>query len=60
MLEVGCGDGCNLLPYHLIGKKVVGCDYDYRFLVPGREKGMELIEGDLRNIPSDRKFDLIM
>ena len=60
VLEVGCGDGCNLLPYHLIGKNVIGCDFDPRFLAPGREKGMELIEGDLSNIPVDRKFDLIM
>jgi 2-polyprenyl-3-methyl-5-hydroxy-6-metoxy-1,4-benzoquinol methylase len=60
ILEVGCGDGCNLLPYHLIGKSVVGCDFNESFLKPGRKRGMELIEGDIQSIPESRKFDLIM
>jgi len=60
VLEIGCGDGCNLLPYHLTGKSVVGCDLDSRFLTPGKNHGMELIEGDLSSIPKNRKFDLIM
>jgi SAM-dependent methyltransferase len=60
ILEVGCGDGCNLLPYHLIGKSVVGCDFNDNFLSPGRKRGMELIEGDIHSISETRKFDLIM
>ena len=60
ILEVGCGDGCNLLPYYLIGKSVVGCDFNVNFLIPGRKRGMELIEGDIQSIPESRKFDLIM
>jgi len=60
VLEVGCGDGCNLLPYHLIGKRVIGCDFDTRFLAPGRDRGMELIEGDLNSVPIEYKFDLVM
>lgn len=60
ILEVGCGDGCNLLPYHLIGKTVVGCDFNENFLIPGRKEGMDLILGDIKSIPKNKKFDLIM
>ena len=60
LLEIGCGDGCNLLPYHLIGKSVVGCDFNDNFLEPGRKRGMDLIEGDVQCILETRKFDLIM
>jgi SAM-dependent methyltransferase len=60
VLEVGCGDGCNLFHYHLIGKEVMGCDFDRKFLKPGRTRGMNLIEGDLKCIPESLKFDLIM
>jgi len=60
ILEIGCGDGCNLLPYHLIGKSVVGLDFNDEFLAPGRSRGMELIVGDINSIPKDTKFDLIM
>ena len=60
VLEVGCGDGCNLFPYHLIGKEVMGCDFDSRYLSPGRQRGMNLIEGDLYGIPKENPFDLVM
>jgi SAM-dependent methyltransferase len=60
VLEVGCGDGCNLLPYHLMGKSVTGCDFDSRFLEPGRKQGLNLIQGDIKNIPEDNIFDLII
>jgi|SaaInlStandDraft_3_1057020.scaffolds.fasta_scaffold17706_2 2-polyprenyl-3-methyl-5-hydroxy-6-metoxy-1,4-benzoquinol methylase len=60
VLEVGCGDGCNLLPYHLIGKRVVGCDFDDRFLQSGRSLGMELLTGDVESIPALNSFDLVL
>ncbi len=60
VFEVGCGDGCNLLPYHLIGKKVVGCDFDANFLAVGRNRGMDLFEGGIENVPAGDKFDLVM
>lgn len=60
VLEVGCGDGCNLLPYHLTGKRVVGCDFDDRFLQPGRDFGMKLVAGDVENIPASNSFDLVL
>ena len=60
VLEVGCGDGCNLLPYHLMGKLVTGCDFDTRFLEPGRKRGLNLVQGDINNISDENGFDLIM
>lgn len=60
VLEVGCGDGCNLLPYHLIGKEVTGCDFDPRYLEPGRKRGMNLVEGDVFDLPAQQQFDLVM
>ena len=60
VLEIGCGDGCNLLPYHLIGKNVVGCDFNDKFLAVGRKRGMKLIKTDLADIQGSLKFDLIM
>lgn len=60
ILEIGCGDGCNLFPYHLIGKRVVGCDFDVNFLRPGRERGLELVVGGVESISKSNSFDLIM
>jgi cyclopropane fatty-acyl-phospholipid synthase-like methyltransferase len=60
ILEVGCGDGCNLLPYHLIGKNVVGCDFNDNFLKPGREHGLKLITGGIENISESSPYDLVM
>ena len=59
ILEIGCGDGCNLFPYHLFGKSVLGCDYDDKYLDMGRTQGMNLISGGIDSIPDDKKFDLI-
>ena len=39
-MEVGCGDGCNLYPYHLIGLDVKGFDYGNEFLEVGRKRGI--------------------
>ena len=60
ILEIGCGDGCNLLPYHLIGKEVMGCDFDNRYLEPGRSRGMNLVEGGGVNFTEGKPFDLVM
>lgn len=60
VLEVGCGDGCNLLPYHANGKKVLGIDYDESFLKAGRDRGMELRSGGVDSLLNEEKFDLVM
>jgi|TARA_Y100000294_G_scaffold103735_1_gene96285 SAM-dependent methyltransferase len=60
ILEIGCGDGCNLLPYHLLGKQVLGCDFDDKYLSIGRQHGMNLITGGVQSIPKNKQFDLIL
>jgi SAM-dependent methyltransferase len=60
ILEIGCGDGCNLMPYHLIGKSVSGCDFSLPFLEPGLKRGLNLIHGNIDSIKEDGDFDLIM
>ena len=60
ILEIGCGDGCNLLHFHLIGKQVTGCDLATPFLEPGRKRGLNLIQGDITSISKNIDFDLIM
>jgi|TARA_Y100000310_G_scaffold343684_1_gene452466 hypothetical protein len=59
VLEIGCGDGCNLYPYHLMGKEVIGLDYDERYLNTGRARGMNLLVGDIKTLPVTERFDLI-
>jgi SAM-dependent methyltransferase len=43
--EIGCGDGCNLYPFHMAGKEVIGCDFDESYLEAGRARGIHLIKG---------------
>ncbi|SRR6266702_770438 len=42
VLEIGCGSGGILYPFHLAGKRVVGSDYDEDYVEYGRRKGMDL------------------
>jgi len=60
ILEIGCGDGCNLWPYQLIGKSVVGCDLSLPFLEVSQTKGLNLILGDADSIKTQSNFDLIL
>jgi len=61
VFEVGCRDGCNLLPFHLAGKEVAGCDFDEEYLNAGRKRGMNLSCGGSDSlIASGRKADLII
>ena len=60
VLEIGCGDGCNLLPYHLVGKEVTGFDFDDRYLSPGLSRGMNLIQGGLKDMHAAGTYDLAM
>lgn len=43
--EIGCSDGCNLLPYARDGRRVVGCDLDGLRVAEGRKAGLDLREG---------------
>lgn len=43
VVEIGCGSGGILYPFHRIGKKVSGYDFDDDYLEFGRTRGMEMI-----------------
>ena len=58
VMEVGCGDGCNLYPYHLLGLEVIGFDYGGEFLEVGRKQGMNIIQGDFSS--RKQQYDLIL
>ncbi|MFH2033710.1 MAG: class I SAM-dependent methyltransferase [Candidatus Margulisiibacteriota bacterium] len=61
VVEIGCNDGCNLLPFHEDGKTVVGCDFDENRMGPGRKLGMTLLVGDIKSIlETGVKADLII
>lgn len=45
IFEIGCRDGCNLLPFYLAGKEVMGCDFDEEYLKVGRKRGLNLLRG---------------
>ena len=42
VVEIGCGSGGVLYPFHSMGKRVSGYDYDNDYLEYGRSKGMEM------------------
>jgi len=61
VFEVGCRDGCNLLPFHLAGREVMGCDFDDEYLEVGRKRGINLLTGDIGElIKTDKKADLVI
>lgn len=61
VFEIGCRDGCNLLPFHLAGKDVMGCDFDEEYLSAGRKRGLNLMRGGTDSlIASGKKADLII
>ena len=61
VVEPGCGDGCNLLPFHLSGRKVLGADYDEESLEAGRGAGMDLMRGDAESLSrSAGSADLVL
>ncbi|MBI4184570.1 MAG: class I SAM-dependent methyltransferase [Proteobacteria bacterium] len=48
--EIGCADGCNLVPYVGDGKRAIGCDFDQARLAAGRGAGLDLVAGDLETL----------
>ena len=61
VLEIGCGDGCNLYPFFEKGASVIGCDFSEDFMIPGRETGLDLRGGDFTEvIDPNYSFDIIM
>lgn len=59
VLEIGCGAGWNLEPYHVAGKRVVGYDQGPTLVAFGRTQGLNLREGSVEDVGDDT-FDLII
>ncbi len=47
IIEIGCNDGANLVPWHKAGYDVIGFDWDDTLLEFGRTKGLRLMKGDV-------------
>ncbi|MBT6028738.1 MAG: class I SAM-dependent methyltransferase, partial [Crocinitomicaceae bacterium] len=58
VMEIGCGDGCNLYPYHLLGRNVQGFDYADEFLEVGRKRGMNLVLEEFSSC--NKQYDMII
>lgn len=59
VLEVGCGGGWNLWPYHQAGKTVLGLDHSPALTAYGAGLGMDLRQGSIEDIPG-QGYDLIV
>jgi SAM-dependent methyltransferase len=61
VLEIGCGGGWNLLPFHAQGWGAVGWDFDDDYLAAGRAKGLDLRHGSLDDAAArGERFELII
>lgn len=60
VLEVGCGAGGVLYPFHLSGARTVGVDFDVNYLEVGRSRGLDLREGGCESAADAGPFDIIV
>jgi 2-polyprenyl-3-methyl-5-hydroxy-6-metoxy-1,4-benzoquinol methylase len=61
IIEIGAGGGWNLIPFKERGFKVVGYDYDQRFLEIGKKRGLELRWGGTKEAAENpEKAELVL
>ena len=69
ILELGCGTGRITIPIAMAGLEIIGLDNSGKMLetakakiskIPGIEKNIELIDGDMTTFSIDRQFSLII
>lgn len=60
ILEIGCGSGGILAPFHEINISCTGVDYNKEYLEYGRLKGLSLICGDYKSHIEDDSVDLLI
>lgn len=66
VLDIGCGDGRNILDIIPITKNIVGVDYDEQVILDARRNLAQYIEvkivhADARNLPfNDKTFDFVI
>lgn len=60
VLEIGCGNGTNLITLQRQGWDVMGQEIDPPAVVQARRLGIEVHDGDLATLPADRTFDAVI
>lgn len=60
VFEIGCGGGGILQVFSDWGSRVVGCDFDERYLAEGRRAGLELERGSAETLSSHGRADLVI
>lgn len=60
VFEIGCGGGGILDVFRDWGSRVVGCDFDDRYLEHGRRAGLELRQGSARTLSGSGTADLVI
>ena len=50
VLELGCNDAANLVPWKEKGYRVLGVELDGRMVDFGRKKGLDIVQGDVKNV----------
>lgn len=60
ILDCGCGTGALLIPWHLRGYPVWGCDYDTDWLAIGARLGLRVSFGSHESVARDAPFDLVI
>lgn len=61
ILEIGCGAGWNLLPFHENGHHTVGYDFNQEYLAIGNHHGLRLQSGGLEEVlVTGQTFDLVI
>ncbi|WP_424640176.1 class I SAM-dependent methyltransferase [Embleya sp. AB8] len=61
-VEIGCGNGRNLIPLHRAGLDLIGVDPSRTALrqLAGREPGLTLVHGTQDDLPAGRRYDLVI
>ena len=60
LLEIGCGSGGIIYPFHKMELTCKGVDYDEEYLEFGRLKGLSLKNGTYKNYIEDNSVDLLI
>ncbi len=60
VLEIGCGAGGILAYFKDQGHEVKGMDIGTTYIAFGKEKGLNIADGFLKDLDSEKKYDLII
>jgi len=60
VLDVGCGMGGMLIPFHFAGCTVCGCDYGQEYAGRGQSLGLDVRVGGLETLSGEDRFDVVI